>query len=329
MPQLLVPDQDIVTTNWTKSGGASAYYDAVDDGIADETYQIDTGTTGSAIELGFQDAFNIKSPHFYATGVMKGSDRIRLNVRAKYQLGSGSMTFALFEGATQRATRTVTLSVTSTTYSDILTSTESNAISDYKNLRVKITNVSAAILVVYGVTLQIDYPTTTIMPISDVTKNNWTNDTGGTTDIYQAIDQDSVSTTNYIKNTTVATSGGEYYEGQLRNYRDPRGIGNDPEPVYWVFYLWRNNTSDITFDVYLRQGASTTIRSQTGLAPKTASTWTTYVSELTSTQINNITDWNDLRIRIYYNQTTLNFGREGRCAYAGLYVPHHRNLNVS
>lgn len=123
-------------------------------------------------------------------------------------------------------------------------------------------------------------------PDSDVTKGNWTDELGGTTNIYTSIDETSASDSDYVE------SGDSPNLDVLEV-----GLGNPSDPStgdgHYVHVRYRKQgTETIDLRVRLLQGA-TEIASWTYSGISTSFVYKR--EKLTTTQANNITDYSNLR----------------------------------
>lgn len=126
--------------------------------------------------------------------------------------------------------------------------------------------------------------TQTVRPVSDVTVTNVTDQAGGTANIYQAIDETTLSLADYAKFVQ-----GAVYEAKLAAASTPP---SGPVTVGIVLGLGDGATTS-TWDVYLYQGATQIAHwTDNVTSDNTAVTHT-----LSGTEFSSITDWTDLRIR--------------------------------
>jgi hypothetical protein len=93
---------------------------------------------------------------------------------------------------------------------------------------------------------------TTLNPVSDLTINSWTSDAGGTTAIYQAIDESAADDNDYVQSSAGATSS-DYYETELESYSDPTSSSG-----HVAHYRYKKNVSGgaINLTASLRQGTA-------------------------------------------------------------------------
>jgi len=129
--QIARPDSTVTAGGWT-AVGAATLHEAVDEATANDDTDYDEKTGSGGMELGLGDLVDPVS-----------SSGHTVRFRAKQQTGSGGaeqLTVALFEGALQRATTTVTLTRGAYgSFAYTLTAAEANSIVDYTNLRLRFT----------------------------------------------------------------------------------------------------------------------------------------------------------------------------------------------
>lgn len=134
MAQFARPDSDVDAGAWTYSTGATLF-GCIDETSYDEADYIQlNNSAGSTCELGLS---NVTDPAS-STGHI-------IRVRAR-KVGTGTITCTayLFQGATQKATFSVTVGTSFATTEYTLTSGEADSISDYNDLRLKFTGVCNA-----------------------------------------------------------------------------------------------------------------------------------------------------------------------------------------
>jgi hypothetical protein len=136
--QSVGPATDITTTGWTATGGTGSLASAIDETPADDGDFITSppNPSSSVVEVKFA---TVTDP-----GV---SDGHRFDYRVRVlNAGSYSVTAALFQGGTQIATETRTTGLTSSfqTFTLTLSGGEADAITDYTDLRLRVTATAAA-----------------------------------------------------------------------------------------------------------------------------------------------------------------------------------------
>jgi hypothetical protein len=134
------------------------------------------------------------------------------------------------------------------------------------------------------------------LPSSDTSVGTWTNQAGGTTNLYQAIDEPDYNDADYIR--SVPAPNHPIYEVALGAVTDPFGNTNHTVRVR-MYSETLNNPSTTSVVTELRQGAS---------ALSTPASWsdaltavgvpTDFAHVLTSAQADAITNYGDLRLRI-------------------------------
>jgi hypothetical protein len=136
--QSLAPATDITTTGWTATGGTGSLASAIDESPANDADFVTSpaNPSSSVLEVQFEAADD--------PGVSSGHQvDYRLRV---LNAGSYSVTAALFQGGTQIATETRTTGLTSSfqTFTLTLSGGEADAITDYADLRLRVTATAAA-----------------------------------------------------------------------------------------------------------------------------------------------------------------------------------------
>jgi hypothetical protein len=125
-----------------------------------------------------------------------------------------------------------------------------------------------------------------LLPVQDITIDGFINEASGTT-LYPSLADSSDST--YIWKDNVQT--GDYFE-VLLDVPTPLEAGN----YYLRFRIYRKDgTAQANLKFELRQGLDTSICFDT---QTTSGSIIEYSHQLTSDEIANITDWDDLRIRV-------------------------------
>ena len=130
-------------------------------------------------------------------------------------------------------------------------------------------------------------------PDGDNTIGSWTDDGGGTTDIFQAIDEVTANDSDYIRSENDPSTSA--YIGTLSDVDDP--VSSDDHIVRYRYQKGETGggaPATIDLIVELRQGV-TVIASQTHNGISTTITAGTFT--LTGTEADNITNYADLRFR--------------------------------
>jgi hypothetical protein len=135
MTQYARPDSDVSDGNWVnESLDQDNLYASIDNAStsdSDYVYSTDDGWETSSMTVGLG---NVTDPSSAADHIVR--------YRAKGVEGSAGMetlTVELLETSTQRATETITPTTSYVDHSFTLTTAEANAISNYDNLRLKLT----------------------------------------------------------------------------------------------------------------------------------------------------------------------------------------------
>lgn len=128
-------------------------------------------------------------------------------------------------------------------------------------------------------------------PDGDQSVGNWTTDGGGTSNLYQSIDEASPSDADYVRSELSPSSSS--YECTLGNLEDPQSSSG-----HVVRYRYAKDAAGgqtINLTVQLRQGASTVIASATH--NDISETVTAGSITLSGAEADAITDYSDLRLR--------------------------------
>lgn len=123
MTQYARPDSDISTGSWT----STPLYQSIDEETASDADYIQSTTNSDTCEIGLS---TVTDPSSSSNHIIK--------YRAR-KAGQGGLTVYLFDGTTQIASHTPTLTTVFADYSYTLTSGEADNISDYSDLRLKFT----------------------------------------------------------------------------------------------------------------------------------------------------------------------------------------------
>mgnify|MGYP001563851808 CR=1 FL=1 len=139
-------------------------------------------------------------------------------------------------------------------------------------------------------------------PNSDTTIGNYTDQAGGTTNIYNAIDDSATNDTDYIRSP--AAPANEVYVTKLSSIADP-GVSTG----HILRYRYQKDATgggQIDLTIQLRQGyvseatQGTLIHSET--ITNIQNNWTTGTFTLTAVETDSITNYADLYWRIVANQ---------------------------
>lgn len=129
-------------------------------------------------------------------------------------------------------------------------------------------------------------------PSADTVRTAWTDEAGGTTDIWQGIDETVAEDTEYIKTGTPPAAGANEYETLLTTVTDP--ISSSSHIMRWRRRKQPAAGSDaVTITVRLLDGA-TQITSQVDATIPGTFTDTSYT--LSAGEANAITNYADLRL---------------------------------
>lgn len=151
---------------------------------------------------------------------------------------------------------------------------------------------------------------------SDVTLNTWVDQSAGTTNIYQSIDEAIASDADYVTGDNNTNDSYEFHIGDPSDPLSPSG--------HVISYRYRKDASGgnaRNLTVALVQN-TTVIASN--LHESISETWTDGTFTLTSTEANSISDYTDLRIRVAASGTTGGPGGNRRAvqvSWAELEVP--------
>ena len=139
-----------------------------------------------------------------------------------------------------------------------------------------------------------------VAPASDVTVGTWTTDTGATTNLYAAIDEDAPpNDADYIQ--SVAGPANAVYEAALASVTDPASSVGHTLPVR----AWLDTAGPpATITGELRQGANA-LSTPVSFTDTITTTPTTYDDTLSGAMADAITNYGDLRLRLTANQSTV------------------------
>jgi hypothetical protein len=127
-----------VTANWTNVGGESSHWESTNDGISHPN-----GSTDDATYIENAVATTVAEVRLQAVHDPETDQSHILSVRAKAFAGGPSLTLELIENTTSRFSVTFAPTASWATYSSTLTEAQANAITDYTNLRVRLTNAAS------------------------------------------------------------------------------------------------------------------------------------------------------------------------------------------
>jgi hypothetical protein len=148
----------------------------------------------------------------------------------------------------------------------------------------------------------------TIWADSDNLVSGWEDEGGATTNLYQSVDSDSdadwveLTTANRIPDT--ATCGGLEVSRTLRfNLQDPSGKPTPNQTVEvrckmeYVVLLAGNGSESHTVDIRLREGTTSRAVDTNNVLTTTPTEFSLF---LNTTQINSVSDWNNLNVSLEF-----------------------------
>jgi hypothetical protein len=139
-------------------------------------------------------------------------------------------------------------------------------------------------------------------PTADTHLGNYKNEAGGTTNIYQSIDETSPSDADFIESPSAPAN--EPYVTRLGNLSDP--ATSTGHLVRYRYAKDQSGGAQVNLTVELRQGYVSEASPGTLIASWSHSniseTWTTAVQTLTGSQADSITDYTSLYLRFVFNQ---------------------------
>lgn len=276
--ETLRPDADSISSGWSPSTGATLF------GVIDEV----TADDSDYIE---QDEINLESKVTLSNRTTTGSinNTFAITIRARVKLDGSTATFTnqqgkirLYEGATARATLTTGVLTTSfADYSYALTGTEIDSITDFDNLLLGFQADG------------LDAVLSTLEPDSDVSIGSWTEDVGdGDGFIFDELDHFALGAAKAKTTTDNDTFELTHQDPAFTPYANIHTI--TPK---WPYMLidGLGSGSGGTYDIKLFQGA-------TEIAARNGNTWPangwTHEYVLTVAEVQAITDWNNLRIKV-------------------------------
>ena len=137
MAQYARPDGDESVDNWTTSGGSSSdLFEEIDEETANDSDHIEVTDSGTSDEVAIFTLSDVTDPSSSA------DHKVIYRVQGTDEMESGGpqITVQLLENSTSRASWTRTPSTSAiTTYTETLTSTQADSITNYANLKLKVT----------------------------------------------------------------------------------------------------------------------------------------------------------------------------------------------
>lgn len=260
------PDGDAISGTWLADSGAVLFSRVNEATPSDAEYIFAGGAPAAqAVKLSLSD---ITDPTSAADHFLRWRYRIPVTPS-----GAWTVTAQLVEGTTVRATDTATGSAL-TAYVQreyTLTAGEANAITDYANL-----------FVVFTAT--VPGAAQFARPSADTSVGGWTTQAGGSTNLYQGLDETSASDADYAQSPTLAAGGAAYvYGGTLSATTDP---ATDAGLTFRFRYQATN--AGVTIKARLKQG-STLVKEVVITAAALA--WTTSATALSTAEAALITDY--------------------------------------
>lgn len=151
-------------------------------------------------------------------------------------------------------------------------------------------------------------------PDADELLGTWTDDVGGTTDIFNSIDEVVRSDSDFI--ITANNPAGQVYRAQLSDVTDPTvHTGHTCRYAYGK----DGGARTLEINVALLQGASTVIHTATHLNVSVG--FAAGAFTLSSGEAGNITDYTDLRLRVTAFVTGGGAASKGQFSWFELEVP--------
>jgi len=145
----------------------------------------------------------------------------------------------------------------------------------------------STVAVIAGVGVIADEPSYALLrPDADSSIGNWTDNAGGVTDIYQAIDEVTASDVDYIRSAQRPAS--DIYKVSFSDLNPPRHTGFDVTVNYRIY-----KDGEETVDLTTRLVEGTTTRA-TWSHTDLSITPLDVTQTLSGAQASSITDWNDL-----------------------------------
>jgi hypothetical protein len=332
MAQNSWPDSDIAAGGWNQTAG-SFRYDVLD--AVSETQWVEGTNTSTTLKMTLEDQVDPYGYRSEVRGRVGYEVSSKIEWRAEYTgfTGTVQVRTLIYQGASLIHTGTTrTLTTSPTTYTENLTTTTED-ITDWADLRIWIEAVSIATgrtARVYWCRFITPIRYTILRPYGTISNTgSFTNEAGGSTDIWNGLTAVSgiISyDTNYIRCSAISSTVN--CELKLQPTGDPGPLADMEtanEMHFTLIRCWRQDSGQsIRADLY--QGA-TLIMTGTTRSPS-LSTWTNYSESLTTTEANNITDYSDLRLRIYHTGDA-SFGVFTRVSVATLYIAERGKITFT
>lgn len=132
-------------------------------------------------------------------------------------------------------------------------------------------------------------------PDGDNTLGNWTDQGGGTTNIYSTIDEVTASDADYIKSPLPSSANA--FICTLQNVDDP--VFHTGHFVKGRVWCDRGTATTVVANLELRQGTTQIVLASSTITAGENMTWKDFLLELSEAQAAAITDYTDLRLRFY------------------------------
>lgn len=260
------PDADTTPGVWLADSGAVLFSRVNEATASDASFILATGAPASqAVKLSLS---NVTDPAVATGHILRWRYRIPVTPS-----GAWTVTAQIVEGTTVRATDTAN-GAALTAYVQreyTLTAGEANSITDYTNLFVVFTaTVPGA--------AQFERPT------ADASVGSWVTQAGGSTNLYQTIDETSPSDADYIQSPALAAGGAAYtYGATLSGATDPM-----TDAGFTFRFRYQATNAGVTIKGRLKQG--TTLIKEVSVT-NAALAWTTSTTALSAGEVALITDF--------------------------------------
>lgn len=272
--QIARPDADTTAGVWVPSVGTDLFA-MVDEASHDDSDYISAGgaPTNQVVKLSLSDvsAAALTSGHVvnwrYRLANLGASDAWEIICR-------------IVEGTTTLATQTVSGTGNTAGVLQTQLAPATVTVTDYTNLFLEFEATAASAAGVQKT-----------RPASDSLTGGWSTQAGGTSNLYQQIDEASASDADYVQGPAISVGGSATYRAKLGSVTDPVTAAG-----HVIRYRYRATNSGVTVEVKLKQGASTTIATWTHT--NAATTLSTAVQALTTAQADAITDYADLHFEV-------------------------------
>lgn len=139
-------------------------------------------------------------------------------------------------------------------------------------------------------------------PNADTTIGNFTDEGGGTTSIFQSIDEETANDSDFIQSPSSPVN--EVYACALSSITDPESSSNHIMRMRTSTDLDSQESLDFTQELrqgYVGEGTQGTLIASQSRTGVTSSTWTTSSYTLSGAEADAITDYSDLAFRFVIN----------------------------